>query len=125
VPAPLGTLAELRSALDAGTTSSQELVAQSLERAEALHGELNCFIGLRADAAREEALAADARRKRGEARSLIDGVPVAIKDNMVQAGEPTTCASRILAGFVSPYTSTVVQRLVDAGAVVIGRTNMD
>jgi aspartyl-tRNA(Asn)/glutamyl-tRNA(Gln) amidotransferase subunit A len=125
VPSPLGTLAELRSALDAGTTSSQELVAQALERAEAHQDRLNCFVGLRADAARQEALAADARRKRGEVRSPIDGIPVAIKDNMVQAGEPTTCASRILAGYVSPYTSTAVQRLLDAGAVVIGRTNMD
>ena len=122
---PLGTLAELRSALDAGTTSSQDLVAQALERADSHQNALNCFVGLRADAAREEALAADARRKRGEVRSLLDGVPIAIKDNMVQAGEPTTCGSRILAGFVSPYTSTAVQRLVDAGAVVIGRTNMD
>ena len=86
---------------------------------------MNCFVGLRADAARQEALAADSRRQRGEVLSAVDGVPIAIKDNMVQAGEPTTCASRILTGFVSPYTSTAVQRLVDAGAVVIGRTNMD
>jgi aspartyl-tRNA(Asn)/glutamyl-tRNA(Gln) amidotransferase subunit A len=86
---------------------------------------LNAFIGLRADAAREEADAADARRRRGEVRSSLDGLPMAIKDNMVQTGEPTTCASRILEGFVAPYTATAVQRLLDAGAVVIGRTNMD
>jgi aspartyl-tRNA(Asn)/glutamyl-tRNA(Gln) amidotransferase subunit A len=122
---PLGTLAELRHALDTGERSSQALVAQALERAEALAGALNCFVGMRADAAREEAVAADARRQRGEARSVLDGVPVAIKDNMVQAGEQTTCASRILEGYVSPFTSTAVQRLVDAGAIVIGRTNMD
>jgi aspartyl-tRNA(Asn)/glutamyl-tRNA(Gln) amidotransferase subunit A len=86
---------------------------------------LNIFIGTRADAARAEADAADARRRQGEVRSEIDGIPVAIKDNMVQSGEPTTCASRILDGFVSPYTSTVVARLQAAGAVVIGRTNLD
>jgi aspartyl-tRNA(Asn)/glutamyl-tRNA(Gln) amidotransferase subunit A len=125
VPAPLGTLQELREALDAGATSSRALADAALARAGALQPHLFPFAGLRADAARAEADAADARRRRGEVRSLLDGLPMAIKDNMVQSGEPTTCASRILEGFVSPYTSTAVQRLRNAGAVVIGRTNMD
>jgi aspartyl-tRNA(Asn)/glutamyl-tRNA(Gln) amidotransferase subunit A len=125
MPAPCGTLQELRGALDAGGTSSRELVEAALARAEALQPRLNPFAGLRSDAARAEADAADARRRKGEVRSLLDGLPLAIKDNMVQSGEPTTCASRILEGFVAPYTSTAVQRLRDAGAVVIGRTNMD
>jgi len=124
MPAPLGTLSELRAALDAGSTSSRELADAALARAETLQPHLNAFIGLR-DGARAEADAADARLRKGELRSVLDGLPLAIKDNMVQAGEPTTCASRILEGFVAPYTSTAVQRLRDAGAVVIGRTNMD
>lgn len=124
-PAPLGSLVELREALDSGATSSRTLVDAALARAEALQPQLNAFVGLRADAARSEADAADVRRRQGEARGPLDGLPVAIKDNMVQAGEPTTCASRILEGFVSPYTSTAVQRLRDAGAIVIGRANMD
>jgi len=123
--APLGTLRELAQALDAGATSSRTLVEAALERAEALHGSLNAFAGLQAGAARVEAAAADERRRQGRVRSSLDGLPIAIKDNMVQAGQPTTCASRILTGFVSPYTATAVQRLRDAGAVVIGRTNMD
>jgi aspartyl-tRNA(Asn)/glutamyl-tRNA(Gln) amidotransferase subunit A len=125
MPAPLGTLLDQGAALHAGTTSSRELVDAALARAEALQPRLNAFIGRRPEAAREEAEAADARRRRGEVRSPLDGLPVAIKDNMVQTGEPTTCASRILEGFVAPYTSTAVQRLRAAGAVVIGRTNMD
>src|SRR5258706_259009 len=54
-----------------------------------------------------------------------DGIPVALKDNLVRRGEPTTCASRILAGFVSPYDATVVEKLAAAGAIVVGSTNLD
>jgi aspartyl-tRNA(Asn)/glutamyl-tRNA(Gln) amidotransferase subunit A len=123
--APLETLGEGRRALDAGEVSSRELVDASLERAEALQEALNPFVGLRAEAARAEADAADERRAAGRCRSPLDGLPVAIKDNMVQQGELTSCASRILEGFRSPYTATAVERLQAAGAVVIGRTNMD
>ncbi|MGH3361005.1 MAG: Asp-tRNA(Asn)/Glu-tRNA(Gln) amidotransferase subunit GatA, partial [Nocardioides sp.] len=55
----------------------------------------------------------------------LDGLPLAIKDNLVERGEPTGCASRILEGYVSPFSSTVVERLAQAGAVIVGRTNMD
>jgi aspartyl-tRNA(Asn)/glutamyl-tRNA(Gln) amidotransferase subunit A len=125
VGVPLGSLAELRRDLDAGRTSSRELVDRALARAQATAPSLNAFLGLRGERARREAEAADARHSRGELRSRLDGLPLAIKDNMVQAGEPTTCASRILEGFVSPYTATAVERLLAAGAVVVGRTNMD
>jgi aspartyl-tRNA(Asn)/glutamyl-tRNA(Gln) amidotransferase subunit A len=125
VPEPLATLTELSEGLSAGRVSSTELVDAALARAEASAGPLGAFLGLRAEAAREEAASADRRRAAGEARSPLDGVPVAVKDNMVQQGEPTLCASRILEGFVSPYTSTAVERLEAAGAVVVGRTNMD
>ncbi len=125
MPAPPGTLRELREALEAGATSSRALADAALARAEALQPRLNAFAGLRGEAARAEADEADARRRRGDVRSVLDGLPMAIKDNMVQSGEPAACASRILEGYVSPYTATAVQRLRDAGAVMIGRTNMD
>jgi aspartyl-tRNA(Asn)/glutamyl-tRNA(Gln) amidotransferase subunit A len=121
----IGTLHELRAALDAGEISSVEIVGRCLRRAEASQETLHAFVGLRAEAALREAEESDARRARGEVRSPIDGLPVAIKDNMVQTGEPTRCASRILDGFVSPYTSTAVEGLERSGAIVIGRTNMD
>jgi len=120
---PLGTLLECARALASGAATSESLVEAALLRAAA--DRCGAFAGLRAEAARAEAREADARRRRGEARSPLDGVPVAIKDNLVQEGEPTTCASRILEGFVSPYTATAVARLREAGAVVVGRTNMD
>jgi len=125
VAEPSPGLAAQAAALEAGERSSAELVDEALARAEASAGTLGAFLGLRAEAARAEAAAADRRRTSGAARSAIDGVPVAVKDNMVQQGEPTGCASRILEGFVSPYTATVVERLEAAGAVVVGRTNMD
>jgi aspartyl-tRNA(Asn)/glutamyl-tRNA(Gln) amidotransferase subunit A len=124
VAAPLGSLRECREALDEGRTSSAALVEQSLARAEA-QAELRLFVRMRAERARAEAQAADARRARGERRSPLDGIPLAVKDNLVRAGEETTCASRILAGFVSPYTSGVMERLEAAGAISIGTTNMD
>jgi len=122
---PFENLREVRASLDAGASSSRERVEAALARARSVGDELNVFVGLREDAALQEADAADARRRSGDLRSPLDGVPVALKDNMVQAGEPTTCASRILEGFVSPYTATAVAKLRDAGAVVIGRTNLD
>ena len=119
------TLPELSRKLAAGEVSAAELTSAALARAEATQSTLHAFAGLRAERARAEAAQADERRQRGQARSAIDGIPVAIKDNMVQTGELTTCSSRILDGFVSPYTATAVARLEQAGAVVIGRTNMD
>src|SRR5512134_2641520 len=122
---PLGTAAELRRDLARGETTSAALVERALARAEATAPRLNAFVGLRAEAARREAAESDARRGREPARSPLDGIPIALKDNIAQAGEPCGCASRILAGYVSPYDATLVERLRAAGAIVVGRTNMD
>ena len=123
--APCQTVAEQRSQLSAGKVSSVELVEASLRRAQQLQTSLNAMAGLRAEAALDEARASDARRASGDVRSVLDGIPIAIKDNIVQRGEPTTCASRILENFVSPYDAGVVERLQAAGAVIVGRGNMD
>jgi len=120
-----GAIRALAAELAAGRRSAEALVAGSLERARAEGARCNAFVHLRAEAALAEARASDARHRRGEARSALDGIPVAIKDNMVLEGEPTGCASRILEGYVSPFTATAVEKLRAAGAVVIGSTNMD
>jgi len=122
---PSGSLSELREALDAGAVSARELVDDALARAEIANASFQIFLGLRTEAARREAESADRRRANGQLRSALDGIPIALKDNLLHEGEPTTCASKILEGFVAPYTGTVVQRLLDAGAIPIGRTNMD
>ncbi|MEE2673883.1 MAG: amidase family protein, partial [Myxococcota bacterium] len=118
------SLAESRARLDSGEASSVELLDASLTRAQEC-ADLCAVVGVRPAAARAEAEAADVRRREGRLRSPLDGIPVVLKDNMVKRGEPTTCGSRILESFVSPYDATVVEKLEEAGAVVIGRSNMD
>ncbi|MCA9510737.1 MAG: Asp-tRNA(Asn)/Glu-tRNA(Gln) amidotransferase subunit GatA [Myxococcota bacterium] len=120
----LDTVAAQRDALAAKRVSSRELVERALARAEALRG-LSLVVGTRAERALAEADASDARRAGGGARGPLDGIPILLKDNMVVEGEPVTCGSRILEGFVAPYQGGVAGRLADAGAVAIGRTNMD
>jgi aspartyl-tRNA(Asn)/glutamyl-tRNA(Gln) amidotransferase subunit A len=121
----LGTLTELRAALDAGSVTSVQLAERALARGVDPGGRLNALLYPRGERALAEAAEADARRARGAVRSPLDGVPIAIKDCIVQAGEPATAASRILAGYVSPFDATVVARLRAAGAVIVARTNMD
>jgi aspartyl-tRNA(Asn)/glutamyl-tRNA(Gln) amidotransferase subunit A len=125
VSEPLGTVAELSAALEAGRTSAVELVERALARAAAWELRLHALLSTRPDAARAEAEACDPRRHRGTRRGPLDGIPVAIKDNLAQEGEPCGCASRILAGYVSPFDATAVARLREAGAVIVARTNMD
>ncbi|MFT5695730.1 MAG: aspartyl-tRNA(Asn)/glutamyl-tRNA(Gln) amidotransferase subunit A [Myxococcota bacterium] len=122
---PAQSLTEQRAALADGTCSSRELVDAAIARHDALNPQLGAVVGLRAEAAQSEASASDARRNGGEARSPLDGIPILLKDNMVQRGEPTTCSSRILENYVSPYDATAVERLQAAGAILLGRANMD
>lgn len=119
------TLAEQQAALEAGAISARELLDASLAAADGAGRAHNALVATRGEAARIEADEADRRRASGEVRSAIDGIPVVLKDNMVEAGQGTTCASRILENFISPYDSAVVERLRAAGAVVLGRSNMD
>lgn len=114
-----------RAALEASELSSVELVSAALARAEAEGRSLGAVVGLRAEAALAEAAESDARRRAGEIHSPLDGTPVLLKDNMVMQGEPTTCASRILEPFVSPYDGAAAERLQAAGAIILGRANMD
>ena len=122
---PLDSVVDLSAQLAAGSVSSRALVERSFARLDALDPKLHAFLFTRREAALREAAESDARQARGARRSALDGIPVALKDNIVQAGEPATCASRILEGYVSPFDATVVARLRAAGAVIVGRTNLD
>ena len=88
-------------------------------------GEIGAFLEVFTDSARTQAAAVDAKTSAGGKPGLLAGVPIAIKDNMAYTGHRMTCGSKILEGYVSPYTATAVQRLIDEDAVIIGRTNMD
>jgi aspartyl-tRNA(Asn)/glutamyl-tRNA(Gln) amidotransferase subunit A len=118
------TLAGLSAGLAAKEYSSVELTREALKRAEATQPALNTLITITADQALEAAAVADKRRAAGDAGPLT-GVPMIHKDIFCTAGVLTTCASRMLSNFVSPYDATVVTRLKDAGMVMIGKANMD
>lgn len=119
------TLAAIRAALDEGTTSSRALVDAALARVAAVDADVGAFLAVDAASARAAAAAADARRAAAGVASAVDGVVVAVKDNIAVAGLPLTAGSKILEGYVPPQHATCVQRLVDAGAVVLGKTNLD
>ncbi len=118
------TVAELAAALRSRQVSSVELARSFLARIERHQADLNAFISITAEAALEQAGKADERLRGGDAGALT-GVPIAHKDIFCTAGEKTTCGSRMLANFVSPYDATVVERLRAAGVVMLGKTNMD
>ncbi len=107
-----------------GELSSVDLTESYLQRIQRHDGAVGAYLTVTADRARADAQRADTRRVAGEAAPLL-GVPIALKDIFCTAGIETTCASRILKGFVPPYDATVVRRLTDAGAVMLGKTNMD
>lgn len=106
-----------------GEASSVEVTTLFLDRIER-HRDLNAFIEVPRETALAEAAAADEQRKKGVTAPLL-GVPIAVKDLILTKGVRTTAASKILSNFVPPYDATVVTRLREAGAVVVGKTNLD
>jgi aspartyl-tRNA(Asn)/glutamyl-tRNA(Gln) amidotransferase subunit A len=118
------TLAALAGALAAREVSSEELTRAFLARIERANPELNAFITVLAETALDKARAADRRIAAGEGGTLT-GLPFAHKDIFCTEGVKTSCGSRMLDDFISPYDATVVARLKAAGAVLLGKTNMD
>ena len=121
-----GTVAECAAALRAGRVGARELLERTRARIAALDPRVGAFLG-RTDEIADRAAAAADERLRSHPASVppLCGVPVALKDVLCLEGAETTAGSRILRGFRPPYTATAVQRLLDAGAVVVGRTNCD
>ena len=118
------SLSELAQALAAKQISSIELTRLFLERAQRLNPELNAFVTLDPEASLAQARAADERISDGQLQPLT-GIPVALKDIFCTKGWLTTCGSKILSNFVAPYDAHVVEKLHGAGAVSLGKTNMD
>jgi aspartyl-tRNA(Asn)/glutamyl-tRNA(Gln) amidotransferase subunit A len=119
------TARAVAAAVRTGERSAREFTEEALAVVAARDTEVHAFLEVLGDAARSEADAVDAAVARGEDPGPLAGVPVALKDNLCTRGIPTTCGSKILAGWRPPYDATVVQLLRAAGAVALGKTNMD
>lgn len=118
------TLTGLRDALYRGETTSVAATQAMLDRIVAHDNTIRSYLTVTDELALEQAAAADHRRAAGEDTPLL-GVPVAVKDMLCLAGAPTTAGSKILEGFIPPYSAFAVDRLVEAGAVILGKTNTD
>jgi aspartyl-tRNA(Asn)/glutamyl-tRNA(Gln) amidotransferase subunit A len=121
MPEEIGTLA---AALRGGELSAVALLERCLARIEDMNGRLNAFVAIDREGAFEAAAESDARLGRGEARSPLEGIPLSIKDNLLMRGLPATWGSRALAHYVPDHDELPVARLRDAGAILLGKTNV-
>jgi aspartyl-tRNA(Asn)/glutamyl-tRNA(Gln) amidotransferase subunit A len=115
----------IAAAVRAGTRTAREVTETALAAVAAGDGDVHAYLLVLGDQALAQADAVDAAVARGEDPGPLAGVPVALKDNLCTRGIPTTCGSRILEGWRPPYDATVVEKLRAAGAVALGKTNMD
>lgn len=121
----MASIRELHQQLIKKERSAVEITQEALQRIETLEPKLKSFLCVTADHALAQARKVDAQIAAGEKIGPLAGIPMAIKDNLCTKGIPTTCASRILENFIPPYESTVTQKLAEAGAVMMGKTNCD
>ena len=119
------TVGEAREQLAARKISSRELTQAVLERIEAVEGRVQSYLAVLPEPALAQADQVDARRGQGETLPPLAGIPIALKDNMCTTGVTTTAGSKILHNFVPPYDATVVRKLREAGAVFVGKANLD
>ncbi len=119
------SISELKKLLADKSVSAKEILTAHLKQVQSLDGDIKAFTCLTEERARKQADRIDEMIARGEALPALAGIPVAIKDNICVADYPTTCSSKTLENFIAPYEATVAQRLDKAGALFIGKTNMD
>jgi len=116
---------KLKEMLKNGEVSSEEITHSIFNRIEKIEDRIKAYTHINKENALNMAKSADARYQKNERIGIFTGIPIAIKDNICIRGVPTTCSSKILENFVPPYNATVVRRLLEDGAVFIGKTNLD
>ncbi|MDQ6974741.1 MAG: amidase, partial [Mariprofundaceae bacterium] len=121
---PFSSLSEITTRLEHGETTAVEVAQLYLDRIAAHNKQLNAFVHLDAEHVLAQAQASDAYRAAHGARAL-EGLPIAIKDIFCTQDGPTQCCSNILKNFHAPYDAHVITKLKEAGAVLVGKTNMD
>ncbi|MEB3182072.1 MAG: Asp-tRNA(Asn)/Glu-tRNA(Gln) amidotransferase subunit GatA [Nostocaceae cyanobacterium] len=121
----MASIRELHQQLVSKERSAVEITQEALLRIQAVEPKLHSFLCVTGERALETARAVDAKIAAGEDIGMLAGIPIGVKDNMCTKGFPTTCASKMLENFIPPYESTVTQKLIDAGAVMVGKTNLD
>lgn len=121
----IATAVAMATGVRAGATTAAERLAQSRASIQANDDQVHAFLHLTEERAAEQAARVDEQVAKGEDPGPLAGVPVALKDNLCTRGAPTTCSSKMLDGWKPPYDATVVARLEAAGAVVVGKTNLD
>ncbi len=119
------TVKAIRDSVNAGSVTAVSIVEEAIRRIEEKDGEIGAFLEVFIDDARKAANEVDARHAAGETNLPLAGVPIAIKDNMLFVGHIASAGSKMLANYRAAYTATVIARLQAAGAIIIGRTNMD
>ena len=120
------TACDLRRLVNTRQTSSVEIIESVFDQIDQVESANRAFLFLRdRKEVVQEAQAIDARRARGEDIGPLEGLPVAVKDSICTQGVPTTCASRMLKGFIPPYSATIIERIHSADGIILGKTNMD
>ena len=119
------TAAQIAAGVAAGKFTATEVARAALSAIETREADVQAFLQVTPELALEAAARIDVARAAGESLPPLAGVPLAIKDNMNLAGTRTTCASRMLENYESPYTATCVRRMLDAGCLPVGKANMD
>ncbi|HIT77049.1 MAG TPA: Asp-tRNA(Asn)/Glu-tRNA(Gln) amidotransferase subunit GatA [Candidatus Avipropionibacterium avicola] len=117
--------AQLGAAIAARRTTSEEVTQAHLDRIDQVDGQINAFLHVASEHALEQARSVDRRIADGEKLGPLAGVPLALKDIVTWTKAPTTCASKILEGWIPPYDATITRRMVEAGIVILGKTNLD
>jgi len=116
---------ELHKKLQNKEITSTELTKQYLDSIDEKDGELHCFLDVLKERAANQAKEADEKLSKGDDAGLLTGIPCVLKDNICVKGTKTTAASKILENYIAPYDATVVKKLNEKGAVLLGKTNLD